>query len=97
MYFSVFRHVEHQNDGLKKQNNDLQEKVASLQAQCTILLEEQTKLREEVSKRMSAGMNENFSATLFAPVEGFPLTTVENFEDMETDARAEDRKRLVSL
>lgn len=39
-----------------------------------------------------ANVNDNF----YKPLDGFPLTTLKDFDEMESDAKASQRKKLVS-
>lgn len=91
--------MQQQNDDLKKQNDDLHKKVTTLEAQHISIIEGQITLRKDILEKISTSTTENsgVSGTLYEPIQGFPLTTVQEFNDMETDSRADERKRFVSF
>lgn len=55
-------------------------------------------IKETRAEILQKGLDElNVTKILYEPLEGFPLKTVEDFEEMESDNKCDERKKLVSI
>lgn len=51
---------------------------------------------EEVTRKYDVDADINVTKTLYEPLKGFPLQTLEDFEEIESDYKKTERKKLVS-
>ncbi|XP_067209573.1 uncharacterized protein [Linepithema humile] len=68
-----------------------------LEAKNNLLIEGQEKMMkkmEEILEKCSSIDDVNVNNTLYKPLQGFPLKTVEEFKEMESDANRSERKKL---
>lgn len=71
-----------------------------LEAKNNLLIEGQEKMMkkmEEILEKCLSIDDVNVNNTLYEPLQGFPLKTVKEFKEMESDANRSERKKLVSI
>ena len=72
----------------------------ALQDDVKSLMEGQVIIKEMIQKIMdndAYNVDVNLTNTFYEGLEGFPLNTIEEFKELESDAKKDVRRKLVSL
>jgi hypothetical protein len=72
----------------------------ALQDEVKSLIEGQVIIKEMIQKIMDRDVYDdgvNLKSTFYEGLEGFPLSTIEEFKELESDVKKDVRRKLVSL
>ncbi|XP_024883789.1 uncharacterized protein LOC112462309 [Temnothorax curvispinosus] len=82
----------------KTNNQDIHDKLTDLQDKVNSLIESQNALKEIMEKIVENDNvhvdGVNLRNTFYEGLEGFPMSTVEEFKELESDAKKNDRRKL---
>ncbi|XP_071581639.1 uncharacterized protein [Temnothorax nylanderi] len=82
----------------KTNNQDIHDKLTDLQDKVNSLIESHNALKEIMEKIVENDNvhvdGVNLKNTFYEGLEGFPMSTVEEFKELESDAKKNDRRKL---